>query len=230
MTKARPTTREFGTLETMGWSSRRIIAQVLGESLATGIAAAAAGVGLGFASAAIIGRAVQSVTPGTIALAVVLALLGGLLADAFASWRIARLRPAALVRVTWHPKKHFIPNDTGSSPSASDLGQPGRPGVRGHDDRPRARLRRRLDRGGRNIRRRTPAQDHRVIRLIRARLTRRGHNTLVVPVSRPVGQELSHTIAAFPAKRLHLLRYLPHVRLDRLQRGVERGRKVTDQE
>ena len=36
------------------WRSRRIIAQVLGESVTTGIAGAAAGVGLGFAGAAVI--------------------------------------------------------------------------------------------------------------------------------------------------------------------------------
>jgi ABC-type antimicrobial peptide transport system permease subunit len=41
-----------------------------------------------------------SVTAASIGLAVILALLGSLLAGAFASWRIARLRPAAaLTRV-----------------------------------------------------------------------------------------------------------------------------------
>jgi putative ABC transport system permease protein len=46
--------REFGTLKALGWRSRRIIAQVLGESAVTGVIGAAAGVGLGFAGAAII--------------------------------------------------------------------------------------------------------------------------------------------------------------------------------
>jgi putative ABC transport system permease protein len=45
---------EFGTLKAIGWRTRRIVAQVLGESVASGIAGAAAGVGLGFAGAAII--------------------------------------------------------------------------------------------------------------------------------------------------------------------------------
>jgi putative ABC transport system permease protein len=41
-----------------------------------------------------------SVTIGVIALAVILAVAGGLLAGSFGSWRIARLRPAdALTRV-----------------------------------------------------------------------------------------------------------------------------------
>jgi putative ABC transport system permease protein len=46
--------REFGTLKALGWRSGRIVAQVLGESLAVGIIGAAAGVGLGFAGAAVI--------------------------------------------------------------------------------------------------------------------------------------------------------------------------------
>jgi putative ABC transport system permease protein len=45
---------EFGTLKALGWRTRRIIAQVLGESVAMGIAGAAAGTGLGFVGAAII--------------------------------------------------------------------------------------------------------------------------------------------------------------------------------
>ena len=123
---------EFGTLKALGWRTRRIIAQVLGESLAVGLAGAAAGIALGYTGAAIIaamtpsvsatvgsngegccarligGSPVQtvavplhpSVSVGMIVLAVILALAGALLAGAFGSWRIARLRPAdALSRV-----------------------------------------------------------------------------------------------------------------------------------
>ena len=46
--------REFGTLKALGWRSRRIVAQVLGESLVTGIAGAVLGVGLGLGGAAVI--------------------------------------------------------------------------------------------------------------------------------------------------------------------------------
>ena len=46
--------REFGTLKALGWRGARITAQVMGESVATGVIGAAAGVGLGFAGAAII--------------------------------------------------------------------------------------------------------------------------------------------------------------------------------
>jgi putative ABC transport system permease protein len=45
---------EFGTLKAIGWRTRRIVAQVLGESVVVGIAGAAVGVGLGFAGAAIV--------------------------------------------------------------------------------------------------------------------------------------------------------------------------------
>jgi putative ABC transport system permease protein len=121
--------REFGTLKALGWPGRRIIAQVMGESLAVGVLGAAVGVGLGFAGAAIINAIAPKLSailsqptgqhlvtpagsyspvvshtvlvPWTVAVsgaailvAVLLALAGGLLAGAFASWRIGRLRPA----------------------------------------------------------------------------------------------------------------------------------------
>ena len=49
-------TREFGTLKALGWRSRRIVGQVMGESIAIGILGALAGVGLGFAGAALVAR------------------------------------------------------------------------------------------------------------------------------------------------------------------------------
>jgi putative ABC transport system permease protein len=139
--------REFGTLKALGWRSRRIIGQVMGESVVTGLIGGAVGIGLGFGGAAIIdaiapkltaiidnssgqkfsahtfgvgpGGPVQSsnspfgggtqtipvhwsasVTIGVIALAVLLAIVGGLLAGGLGSWRISQLRPAdALARV-----------------------------------------------------------------------------------------------------------------------------------
>jgi putative ABC transport system permease protein len=138
--------REFGTLKALGWRSRRIIGQVMGESVATGLLGGAIGIGLGFAGAAIIDAVAPSLTaviasqagprflsgpvavgPGGVAhsasgsptgtqsipvhwsasvtlavigLAVLLAIVGGLLAGGLASWRISQLRPAdALARV-----------------------------------------------------------------------------------------------------------------------------------
>jgi putative ABC transport system permease protein len=140
--------REFGTLKAIGWRSRRIIGQVMGESVVMGLIGGAAGIGLGFAGAAIIdkvapnltaaitsdsglrfsqssasgaagpvvagapGRSLgsstqnipvhwsASVTLAVIGLAVLLAVVGGLLSGALGSWRITQLRPAsALARV-----------------------------------------------------------------------------------------------------------------------------------
>jgi putative ABC transport system permease protein len=48
--------REFGTLKALGWKSRRVIGQVMGESIAIGIIGGAVGVGLGFAGAALVGK------------------------------------------------------------------------------------------------------------------------------------------------------------------------------
>jgi putative ABC transport system permease protein len=67
--------REFGTLKALGWRSRRIIGQVMGESITIGIIGGAVGVALGFAGAALVvklapplsasvGQTSGSATPG----------------------------------------------------------------------------------------------------------------------------------------------------------------------
>ncbi|MGH7666479.1 MAG: ABC transporter permease [Candidatus Dormibacteria bacterium] len=67
--------REFGTLKAMGWHSRRIVGQVLGESVVQGIVGGAVGLGLGVLGAflvteiapplqAIVGAAGLSSSPG----------------------------------------------------------------------------------------------------------------------------------------------------------------------
>jgi ABC-type lipoprotein release transport system permease subunit len=67
--------REFGTLKALGWRSRRIVGQVLGESVVIGIAGGLAGIALGFGGAALVsalappltasvGQATGSATPG----------------------------------------------------------------------------------------------------------------------------------------------------------------------
>jgi ABC-type lipoprotein release transport system permease subunit len=127
--------REFGTLKALGWRSRRIIGQVLGESVTIGIIGGLGGIVLGFAGAALVSRLAPPLTATTglatgggggggfrrlaadaasavtvhlsapvtlaaVALAVVLAIAGGLIAGSFGGWRAARLRPAdALARV-----------------------------------------------------------------------------------------------------------------------------------
>jgi ABC-type lipoprotein release transport system permease subunit len=51
--------REFGTLKAIGWSSRRIIGQVMGEAVVIGIAGAAAGIAIGYGAAAIVQAVAQ---------------------------------------------------------------------------------------------------------------------------------------------------------------------------
>lgn len=133
--------RDFGTLKAIGWRTRRIVAQVMGEGVALGIVGGIVGIVLGLGGAAVVsavspslsatvgapntatnfvpraglggggfpGAAADSartvlvhltapIQGGTIRLAVLLAVSGGLLAGAFGSWRAARLRPAAALR------------------------------------------------------------------------------------------------------------------------------------
>ena len=54
--------REFGTLKALGWRGRRLVGQVMGESVTTGLIGGAAGVGLGFAGAALITRIAPRLT------------------------------------------------------------------------------------------------------------------------------------------------------------------------
>ncbi|MFE5672809.1 ABC transporter permease [Agromyces sp. NPDC056523] len=131
-------TREFGTLKAIGWSNRRIVGQVTGESLVQGLIGGAAGLVLGFAGIAIVNAiaptlattstpqvaaagpmgggfagggnpfdAAQAssevvltapVTLSVVAIAVGLAVLGGLLAGAIGGWRASLLRPAEALR------------------------------------------------------------------------------------------------------------------------------------
>ena len=67
--------REFGTLKALGWKSRRVVGQVLGESIVIGIVGGVVGMGLGFLGATLvnhfsgslsasIGAATGSATPG----------------------------------------------------------------------------------------------------------------------------------------------------------------------
>jgi putative ABC transport system permease protein len=67
--------REFGTLKALGWRSKRIVGQVMGEAITIGIIGGAVGVGIGFAGAALIsklarplsasvGQTTGSATPG----------------------------------------------------------------------------------------------------------------------------------------------------------------------
>jgi ABC-type lipoprotein release transport system permease subunit len=67
--------REFGTLKALGWKSRRIIGQVMGEAVTLGLIGGVIGIGLGLAGAelvsklspklsAVVGQTTGSATPG----------------------------------------------------------------------------------------------------------------------------------------------------------------------
>jgi ABC-type antimicrobial peptide transport system permease subunit len=48
--------REFGTLKALGWTSRRVVGQVVGEAITIGVIGGAIGVGLGFLGSALVGH------------------------------------------------------------------------------------------------------------------------------------------------------------------------------
>jgi ABC-type antimicrobial peptide transport system permease subunit len=54
--------REFGTLKALGWKSRRIVGQVMGEAVVMGIIGGAIGVGLGFAGAELVTKLTKPLT------------------------------------------------------------------------------------------------------------------------------------------------------------------------
>ena len=48
--------REFGTLKALGWNSRRVVGQVVGEAIAIGVIGGIVGVGLGFLGSSLVGH------------------------------------------------------------------------------------------------------------------------------------------------------------------------------
>lgn len=136
-------TREIGTLKAIGWSNRRVVGQVAGESVVQALIGGAAGVALGLLGVLAInvaaptisstpasatsgmgpgggtgpaggmgggggfGQLTQTATDivlsaplsvGIIAVALLLAVAGGVVAGAFGGWRAARLSPAEALR------------------------------------------------------------------------------------------------------------------------------------
>jgi putative ABC transport system permease protein len=129
--------REFGTLKALGWPSRNVTRQVVGESMVNGLIGGALGIALGVGAAWAVTAISPKLTaqlgstggaggmgggpggggPGqqasrntmeialsapvsltTIALAVGLAVTGGLIAGAMGGWRASRMRPADALR------------------------------------------------------------------------------------------------------------------------------------
>ncbi|MEM7125930.1 MAG: FtsX-like permease family protein [Chloroflexota bacterium] len=93
-------TREIGTLRAVGWPGRRIVGQVLQESLLLCLLAAALGclLGIGLLALAVnapgFGGFLKPVwTVGTFAQAVIGVLVLALLGSLYPAWRVSRLRP-----------------------------------------------------------------------------------------------------------------------------------------
>jgi putative ABC transport system permease protein len=110
-------TKELGTLRALGWSTRRVVMQIMSESLVIGLLGALIGIALGFSGSAF----VHAVTPtlsayasrsagfgggstipvhlvptlrvAVVIIAVLLALLGSLVAGSVGAWRASRLQP-----------------------------------------------------------------------------------------------------------------------------------------
>jgi len=57
--------REFGTLKALGWTSRRVVRQVMGEAIVTGLFGGALGIALGFGGAFAIDKFAPSLTAST---------------------------------------------------------------------------------------------------------------------------------------------------------------------
>jgi len=82
--------REFGTLKAMGWGSRRIIRQIMGEALVIGIAGGAVGVAIGYGAAALVQALAPPLTATTAS------------ASGAASGRFAHAAPAAAHTISVH--------------------------------------------------------------------------------------------------------------------------------
>ncbi len=130
-------TRELGTLKAIGWSNRRVVGQVAGESVVQALIGGAVGVAVGVAGVWLINVIQPTISAGSalpsggtagpggmpggpgafgasaavsdvvlsaplslwiVVAALLLAVLGGLVAGAFGGWRAARLSPAEALR------------------------------------------------------------------------------------------------------------------------------------
>jgi ABC-type antimicrobial peptide transport system permease subunit len=127
-------TREIGTLKALGWRTRRVVGQIMGETIVLGVIGGALGIAIGVAGAWLVTAVAPTLTatlvggpaiggpagPGgggespfartisvalhapvsvsLVAVAVGLALAGGVIAGLFGGWRAARLRPADAMR------------------------------------------------------------------------------------------------------------------------------------
>jgi putative ABC transport system permease protein len=110
--------RELGTLKALGWSTRRIVTQIMGESAVVGVLGALIGIAIGFAGSAFVDAVaptlaatvpqgvgsgesttvpvylIADITEVAVIVAVLLAIAGALVAGAVGAWRASKLQPA----------------------------------------------------------------------------------------------------------------------------------------
>lgn len=98
-------THEIGVLLALGWKRRRIVGLVLSESAllgaaggVLGVAAGALGVELLGAAPAVRGLLEPDLSPGLLAVSVLIALAVGVLSGLYPAWRSSRLAPGLAIR------------------------------------------------------------------------------------------------------------------------------------
>lgn len=98
-------TREIGVLRAVGWSSRRIMLMILGETLLVSLAGGVIGIGLGWLTLSaisnttvIFGASTSSITPGLIQQALMTVIILGLVGGSYPAWRASRLQPVEALR------------------------------------------------------------------------------------------------------------------------------------
>lgn len=98
-------TRETGVLRAIGWSSRRVLWLILGESLLVSLLGGALGILIGFSllrvvskSTLLFGMGSSNITPDLLVKSIILVLVLGLVGGVYPAWRASRLTPVEALR------------------------------------------------------------------------------------------------------------------------------------
>jgi ABC-type antimicrobial peptide transport system permease subunit len=98
-------TREIGVLRAVGWSSRRILWLILGESLWVCLGGGAMGISIGYfvlhyisQNSTILGLGTSMITTGLLGRAIGVVLLLGVIGGLYPAWRASRLTPVEALR------------------------------------------------------------------------------------------------------------------------------------